>query len=347
MPFEIIRADITQLKVDGIVNAANETLLGGGGVDGAIHKAAGPELLEACKKLGGCRTGEAKLTHGYNLPAHYVIHTVGPVWRGGDQGEEEQLRACYTNALEIAHAQNMESLAFPLISTGIFGYPKDLALKIALSVISNFLMQHELMIYLVVYDHGAFALSEKLFNTVKAYIDDHYIEENFESLRMESHAQKSVAYESEMPYPKSILDEATQKTSKLSKSSSAVQRRLKNMFKELEETFSEHLLRLIDIKGKSDVEVYKKANIDRKLFSKIRGDKTYKPSKSTALAFAIALELNLDETKDLLKKAGFALSNSSKFDLIITYFISENNFNIFEINETLFAFEQPLLGVNK
>lgn len=344
MPFEIIRADITHLKVDGIVNAANETLLGGGGVDGAIHKAAGPELLEACKKLGGCKTGEAKLTRGYNLPARYVIHTVGPVWRGGDQGEEEQLRACYTNALEIAHAKNMESLAFPLISTGIFGYPKDLALKIAISVIGDFLMQHELVIYLVVYDHGAFALSEKLFNTVKAYIDDHYVEENFESIRMESHYQKSVAYESEMPYPKSIIDEATHKPSK---PSSAVQRRLKNMLKELEETFSEHLLRLIDIKGKSDVEVYKKANIDRKLFSKIRGDKDYKPSKSTALAFAIALELNLDETKDLLKKAGFALSNSSKFDLIITYFITENTYNIFEINETLFAFEQPLLGINK
>ena len=284
------------------------------------------------------------MTRGYNLPAHYVIHTVGPVWRGGDQGEEEQLRACYSNALEIARAQNMESLAFPLISTGVFGYPKDLALKIAISVIGDFLMQHELVIYLVVYDHGAFALSEKLFNTVKAYIDDHYIEENFESIRMESHYQKSVAYESEMPYPKSIIDEATQKPSK---SSSAVQRRLKNMLKELEETFSEHLLRLIDIKGKSDVEVYKKANIDRKLFSKIRGDKDYKPSKSTALAFAIAIELNLDETKDLLKKAGFALSNSSKFDLIITYFITESTYNIFEINETLFAFEQPLLGINK
>ena len=168
MPFEIIRADIIHLKVDGIVNAANETLLGGGGVDGAIHKAAGPELLEACKKLGGCQTGEAKLTQGYHLPARYVIHTVGPIWRGGDQGEEEQLRACYTNALEIARAQNMQSLAFPLISTGVFGYPKDLALKIAISVIGDFLMQHELVIYLVVYDHGAFALSEKLFNTVKA-----------------------------------------------------------------------------------------------------------------------------------------------------------------------------------
>lgn len=320
MPFEIIRADITEMNTDAIVNATNHSLLGGGGVDGAIHKAAGPRLLDECKTLGGCNTGESKITKGYNLPAEYVIHTVGPVWEGGVKGEEKFLKSCYRGALDLAYKHNLESIAFPLISSGVFGYPKDQALQVAISAISEFLMDHDMMIYLVVYDQSAFMLSGKLFSSVKAFIDDNYVEEHHVS-------DRNLNYEMEVCY------------------SSKAMRSLDDVLEELQETFSEHLIRMIDLKGMTDVETYKRANVDRKLFSKIRNDKYYKPSKTTVIAFSIALELNLDETKDLLEKAGFALSRSSKFDLIIEYFISGDNFNIHEINEALFAFEQPLLGV--
>ena len=334
MPFEIIRADITKLCVDAIVNAANSSLLGGGGVDGAIHSAAGPDLLKECTTLGGCETGQAKITKAYNLPAEYVIHTVGPVWEGGIKSEESLLRSCYKNSLELAIKYGLNSVAFPLISSGIYGYPKEKALQVAMSVISEYLMTYELSIFIVVYDKKAFVLSEKLFSSVQEYIDDNYIDEKAiynqsrdKEIRMLSETQVYQAEEIDSMYSSKSI------------------RSLDDVMEELQETFSEHLIRQIDLKGKTDVEIYKRANVDRKLFSKIRNDKYYKPSKSTVIAFSVALELNLDETKDLLQKAGFALSRSSKFDLIIEYFISEENYNIYEINEALFAFEQTLLGV--
>ena len=334
MPLEIIRNDITKVHADAIVNAANASLLGGGGVDSAIHRAAGPELLAECRSLGGCKVGEAKITKGYRLPAKYVIHTVGPVWRGGGANEETLLADCYRNSLALAIEYNLESIAFPLISSGALGYPKDGALKVAIAVIGDFLLQHELTVYLVVFDRAAFSLSEKLFFAIAQYIDDTYIEEhpidNFNRL-----AELSVREE----YIESAL-------TMMSAPAPAVRhkRKLSDVVKQLEETFSQMLLRLIDEKGMTDSEAYKKANIDRKLFSKIRNDVYYKPSKPTALAFAIALRLNQDETRDLLFKAGYALSHSSKFDIIIQYFIEEENYNIFEINEALFAFDQNLLG---
>ena len=337
MPLEIIRNDITKVHADAIVNAANESLLGGGGVDGAIHRAAGPELLDECRTLGGCKVGEAKITKGYRLPAKYVIHTVGPVWRGGKSNEEQLLADCYRNSLALAKEHDLESIAFPLISSGAFGYPKDKALKVAIAEIGDFLLQHEMTVYLVVFDRAAFTLSEKLFSSITEYIDDNYIDAHpidDRNRRERVCMQNAVFYEASMPQASMPAPEAPLKR----------KRKLVDVMKQLEETFSQVLLRLIDGKGMSDAETYKKANIDRKLFSKIRNDIYYKPSKPTVLAFAIALRLNLDETRDLLRKAGFALSRSSKFDIIVQYFIEEGNYNIFEINEALFAFDQSLLG---
>ncbi|BBB93358.1 MAG TPA: O-acetyl-ADP-ribose deacetylase [Methylomusa anaerophila] len=336
MPLEIIRNDITKVYADAIVNAANSSLLGGGGVDGAIHRAAGPELLAECRTLGGCQVGQAKITKGYKLPAKYVIHTVGPVWHGGKNHEEKLLADCYMNSLALAREHNFESIAFPLISSGTFGYPKDKALKVAISVIGDFLLDNEMTVYLVVFDKASFALSEKLFSSIAQYIDDNYIEEHpVASYNRLKERRLLKEYCLEEPWLSSI--EAPAPVAKRKRS-------LDDVVKQMDETFSQMLLRLIDERGMTDAETYKKANIDRKLFSKIRNDLYYKPSKPTAIAFAIALSLNLDETRDLLLKAGFALSNSSKFDVIIQYFIEDGKYNIFEINETLFAFDQNLLG---
>ena len=331
MPFEIIRNDITKVHVDAIVNAANESLLGGGGVDGAIHKAAGPELLEECKTLGGCRVGEAKITSGYNLPAKYIIHTVGPIWQGGHGDEEKLLYDCYRNSLELAKKHRLESIAFPLISSGSFGYPKDKALSAAISAIGSFLMDNDMMVYLVVYDKKAFQLSEKLFSSIEEFIDDRYTEDR----RPYGTTYRQDAMLREYDLGEAVSFDGPQKGSR---------RSLEKVVENRGETFSQMLLRLIDDKGLVDSEVYKRANIDRRHFSKIRNDMDYKPSKATAVAFAIALELNLDQTRDLLLSAGFALSNSNKFDLIVEFFIQDGNYNIFEINEALFAFDQTTLG---
>ncbi len=330
MPLEIVRNDITKMTVDAIVNAANESLLGGGGVDGAIHYAAGPKLLAECKTLGGCKTGKAKITGGYNLPAKYVIHTVGPVYEDGKHDEKSLLESCYRESLALAKERNCETVAFPLISSGVYGYPKDQALKVAIDVISDFLLENDMTVYIVIFDKAVYKISEKLFSDIAEYIDDNYVDEHTdyrrESMRMNAPMQSIMA--DEICECKALFAEDD----------------LDSKLKQIDESFSQMLLRKIDEKGMTDAECYKKANIDRKLFSKIRSDMHYKPSKPTAIAFAISLELSLEETEDMLKKAGFALSHSNKFDIIIEYFISKGNYNIFEINEALFAFDQSLLG---
>lgn len=337
MPLEIVRSDITKMKVDAIVNAANESLLGGGGVDGAIHYAAGPELLAECKTLGGCKTGKAKITGGYNLPSKYVIHTVGPIYEDGKHGEKALLESCYRESLALAKKHNCETVAFPLISSGVYGYPKDQALKVAINVISDFLLENEMKVYIVIFDKATYKISEKLFSDIAEYIDDNYVDEHTdysrERSRMNYPCQSVMIGSAEPEY----LDLCECKAI-------SAEDDLDAKLKQIDESFSQMLLRKIDEKGMTDAECYKKANIDRKLFSKIRSDVHYKPSKPTAIAFAISLELTLSETEDMLKKAGFALSHSNKFDIIIEYFISRGNYNIFEINEALFAFDQSLLG---
>ena len=320
MPFKIVRNDITKMKTDAIVNAANTNLKIGGGVCGAIFNAAGKEALQnECDEIGTCGVGQAIITDGYDLHARHVIHAVGPIWRGGGYEEDKLLYSAYKSSLQLALKNNIESISFPLISSGIYGYPKDKALSIALSAIGDFLLEHEMDIYLVVYQRDDVLLSKKLFSKIEEYIDDNYIEQSARILE---------SYEVECR----VCD-------------SDKVRQLEDVMQEIEETFSEMLIRLIDEKSITDVEAYKGANVDRRLFSKIRSQKDYNPSKVTAIAFAISLELNLDQTRDLLIRAGYALSPSSKFDIIIEFFIEQKNYNIYEINEALFSFNQQLLGV--
>ena len=267
--------------------------------------------------------GQAKITKGYRLPAHYVIHTVGPIWRGGSHGERELLISAYRSSLELALEHGCPTVAFPLISSGAYGYPKDQALKVAVDTIGDFLLCHDMTVYLVIFDRAAYTIGGKLFSNIAAYIDDHYVDEHTQirwDMSLEAEPMEAQLWCASAPLS---LDEA---------------------LGQLDESFSQMLLRKIDERGITDAQCYKKANIDRKLFSKIRSDVHYKPSKPTAMAFAIALELPLDEARELLQKAGFAFSHASKFDIIVEYFIAHQNYNIFEINEALFAFDQSLLG---
>ncbi|MBR0134650.1 MAG: macro domain-containing protein [Clostridia bacterium] len=374
MPFIIVRNDITLMKVDAIVNAANSSLLGGGGVDGAIHRAAGPGLLNECRKLGGCRPGEAKLTGAYRLPCSYVIHTVGPIWRGGGYGEEETLRSCYLNSLKIASGKGCASVAFPLISSGVYGYPRREAIRVASEAIEDFIEDHDITVYLVMFDRDSFVIGADLMGEIEAFVDDHYCEEHadapscvYQRTEQTLHdafsgsatvcaaqakgkqkparpklfgapnaaAKESFAPPAPIQYQEAAADEVCSESSDLS---------LEEMLKSMDEGFSQNLLRRIDAAGMKDSECYKRANIDRKLFSKIRSDPGYRPSKATAVAFAIALKLDMEGARDLIGRAGYAFTRSSKFDVIIEYFITQKRYDIFEINEALFAFDQPILG---
>ncbi|MEO2075862.1 MAG: macro domain-containing protein [Bacillus sp. (in: firmicutes)] len=333
MPLEIVRNDLTKMKVDAIVNAANTGLQMGGGVCGAIFRAAGVgELQAACNQIGGCLVGEAVITDGFNLDAKYIIHTPGPIWQGGTNQEADFLKNSYFNSLELAKKYQCESIAFPLISTGIYGYPKEEALQIAISTISSYLLQHDLFVYLVVFDKSSFGISKKLFQSIEEYIDENYVDEaglTFNRNRLEPYVLE------EMREEEPVLEHEIFKEAEYS---------LVNLLDQLDESFSERLLRFIDEKGMTDVETYKRANLDRRLFSKIRTSADYSPKKKTAVALAISLQLDFEETLELLSAAGYTLSQSSKFDVIIQYFIHQANYNIHQINEVLFSFDQPLLG---
>lgn len=339
MPIQIVRNDITKMRVDAVVSAANSYLRGGSGVNGAIHRAAGPGLLAECASLGGCETGSAKITGGYNLPAKYVIHTVGPVWQGGGCGERELLASCYRKSLALAAEHGCQSVAFPLISAGVFGYPKEQALEVAMEAISGFLlsadMTRDMTVYLVVFGRDSFQISRKLFAGIEQYIDDHYVDAHLDKRRERARAARIAEYYDAMPA--AARAEATVAFPMETPS-------LEDALGQIDESFSQMVLRKIQEKGMTNAQCYKKANIDKKLFSKISTNVHYKPKKSTALALAVALELPIGETRELLTKAGLALSHSEKFDIIVEYFITNGKYDIFEINEALFYYDQALLG---
>ena len=349
MPFEIVRNDITNMCVDVIVNSANPRPVVGLGTDSSIHEKAGPELLAARQKIGPIAMGCSAITPAFRLHAKYVIHTVGPVWDGGSYGEEALLRSCYDQSLKLALEHDCKSIAFPLIATNNYGFPKDKALQIAVAAFSEFLLEHEMLIYLVVFDRGAYRLSEKLVSSIASYIDDHYVQsweeatyggekeyrqQSIRRRRDRDLFRKSSVCEDNAPcVPMAMPMEAKPKPTSL-----------KDLLNQADAGFTETLLKLIDKTGKKDSEIYKKACLSKQHFSKIRNNPDYKPTKQTAIALALALELDLEQTKDLIGRAGYALSNSSKFDLIIRYFIEQKNYNVVEINIVLYEFDQSLLG---
>ena len=353
MPLFMIRNDITKMKVDAVVNPSNPELRMGRGTSWAIYSAAGETKLEAaCQKIGGCDAGKAVLTKGFSLPAKFIIHAVCPPWTDGGEQDKALLKSAYRSALQLAAEYDFQSMAFPLLSSGFYNWPKAEAFHLATTVISEFLLEKDMTVYLVLYDHESVEVSKKLFSRIEEYIDDHYVAEKYEGYPSPKACYSSSAMHSETMAPAmASVPSKEKKTAKsiglpkfLKQSQVQKERKLEELISHMGETFSQMLLRLIDERGLKDSTVYHKANIDRRLFSKIRNDIHYVPTKKTVLAFAIALELTLDETKDLLMKAGYAFSNSSKFDVILSFFIENRSYNIFEINEVLFAYGQPILG---
>lgn len=329
MPFDIVRNDITNMQVDAIVNAASRLPRVGAGVDSAIHKKAGPSLLAARKEIGYIRPGTAAITPGFGLGAEYVIHAATPTWIDGAHGEAEALRSAYDMSLALAAERGCDSIAFPLLASGNHGFPKQKALQVAVAAFSEFLMENEMQIYLVVFGKESLRLSEKLVHNVSCYIDENYVDAYEQTLRpryqMSRNLEMSDVCMASMPCEESSLS-------------------LDEYIKNKDAGFTETLLSLIKKKGLKNATVYKRANISKQHFSKLINDPNAKPSKQTAIALSLALELDLDATRDLIGRAGYALTNSSTFDLIIRYFIEHGQFNVIEINIALYEFDQSLLG---
>ena len=381
MPLNIIRADITKVKADAIVNTANPLVAIGAGVDRAIYEAAGAEqLLAERAKIGPMKPGQAAATPAFELDAKYIIHTIGPAWEGGKYGEYDAVASCYKESLKIADELHCESIAFPLISTGTLGFPKDKALKIAINEISSFLFEHDMKVYMVVYDKEAFVISGKAFAGVRTYIEERDVKPPAYSVNRRERRSRDLMYhrteqsigghfpgaavedislaEEVLETNKEVdglieddevfemsMEPAAEYSMSQSIDLSDMSGKLEDILKSRGETFQQMLFRIIDRKHLKDSDVYHKANISRKLFSKIRSNEYYTPSKKTALAFAIALELNLDETLDLIGSAGYTLSDASVFDLIIKYCIIHKIYDIFEINNYLFKYTDQVLAV--
>jgi len=373
MPFQIVRNDITKMHVDAIVNTANPMPGYGAGIDTAVYEAAGvKELLAKRQEIGMIDRGQSVISEGYNLPAKYIIHTVGTAWQGGTYGEEDVIRSCYRSVFRVALENGIESLAIPLLASGSYGFPKGIALRIALSEIEAFMADHDLELYLVVFDEKSFSLSSELYGDIDEYINDNYVEEKTIEEYPSSYpvrderplmAAQAFVGNAVPHFLRTDLTEKRRKRKGVAKATEAyadfeedtcemicaapmAEKSLDDVVKNLDKTFMELVFSFADEKGMTDVEVQKKANLDRKAFSKLKCGTTKNPSKSTALALAVALELSLDDTKDLLSRAGLALSPCSKQDVIVQYFIEKEAYDIYEINVALFEHGEPTLGVS-
>ncbi len=349
MPFQIVRNDITKMHVDAIVNTANPKPRYGAGIDSAVYEAAGKDKLLAKRhEIGAIDRGTSVITDGYNLPAKFIIHTVGTPWQGGKAGEEDIIRKCYRSLFYVAVNNNISSLAIPLLASGSYGFPKGIALRIALSEIEAFMSKSDMEVYLVVFDEKSVSLSSELYGDIDEYINDNYVEEKNQEEYPDSYGRASNgAVPTFSKANKSALEDEEEVLYSdvcLSAPILEEERSLDDVVNNLDKTFMELVFSFADAKGLTDVEVQKKANLDRKAFSKLKCGTTKNPSKSTALALAVALELNLDDTKDLLSRAGLALSPCSKQDVIVQYFIEKKAFDIYEINLALFEHGEQLLG---
>ena len=328
MPFLMIRNDITKVTADAIVNPANRNLLQGSGTSRAIYQAAGEqELTAACEAIGYCELGRAVCTPAFGLPAKYIFHAVCPAWHGGGFGEAEQLAGAYHDALELAAEYHCESVAFPLLSSGNYGYPKEQAFRIAVDTITQYVMEHDLTVYLVLYDRDSLTVSRKLFTSVEEYIDDRYVEQNDESCEFDRRRRESAERRRRM---EAVPEPAA--------------RSLESLMGNLGESFTDRLLRFIDERGLKDSTVYKQSNISRQHFSKIQCNRDYNPKKKTVLAFAVGLYLSEAETIDLLKSAGYAFSDGSKRDWVVRYCLEHKIYNINQVNALLFKYDQEQLG---
>lgn len=373
MPFSIVRNDIARVHADVLVNAANTHLAEGGGVCGALFAAAGREQMRAaCDAIGGCPTGSAATTPAFNLPARWCVHAVGPIWRGGGHGEEAALRSCYRSVFARVVELGARSVAYPLISAGIYGYPAEAALAVARDETRAFLAGHDdIEVTLVVFDRSAVRLGGALEQEIRAYIDDEYVAQSPHMRRRGAELEREERWEGDaasdalprqgwpgynvfgLPDFDACAPAAAQPT--VGASEPAPRRRrysaaalsapeLDDLLEHLDAGFSETLLALIDQRGLADAEVYHRANLSRQLFSKIRSNPTYRPTKPTAVALAMALELDVPATQDLLARAGLTLSRTSKFDVIVRFFLERGIYDIYQLNEALFSYDQPLVG---
>lgn len=340
MPFSIVRNDIARVRADVLVNAANERLAAGGGVCGAIFEGAGASgMAAACAQIGHCPTGSAVTTPGFDLPCRWVVHAVGPIWRGGSHGERDLLRSCYRSLFAEVARLGATSVAFPLISAGIFGYPVREALDVARAEASAFLDDHpDVEVTLVVFTRDVVAQGVALLGELREYVDDAYVDNSLH-LRDRSAELRELCAPEPCPAAPPSAAPSCAAPGDLGTPDELVER-----LEHLDASFSEALLALVDERGLTDAQVYRRANLSRQLFSKIRSQPDYRPSKPTAVALALALGLTLPQTQELLAHAGLTLSRSSKFDVIVEFYLARGVHDVMAVNEALFAFDQPLLG---